>query len=334
MNKNLIYLLLVLVLGALTYYYVYREPGQDFSKNEANFTVKNIDAIKTIFLTDPNGNKIKLTKPKDEWIANDSIEIVQSAAKDLLEALRDQRPVQPVRLGSHDEVITEMSSDNTKVEIYTDEGKTNTFYVSRKQSPNNLTYMLTEGAKRPYVVRLPIQNTFLGIRYSTDMNNWRSRKILHAKADEIEMIDVTYKDSTQYSFHLINKKGSTPVLTGNQTIAKPLNIKRVNTYLGLWDSIYCLGFEIRNRIKDTIITNGHVLATVSIKKINAPLQTLVIYFKPLSKGTKGILNVGKEQYDFDAFMGFLNNRDLIVMTRKYTQIMLRSFPEFFEEEKK
>jgi len=333
MNKNLIYLLILLGLGFLTYYFVFLDKTERYDTNEANFTVRDTADITIILMTNQKGDKIKFSRKKNsEWILNDSMEVIQQKVKDLMEAMHDQQPLQPVRLGSHDEVIRNMSANNTKVEIFTKKGNTHTFYVSKITAPNNLTYMLTEGAERPYIVKLPLQNIFLGLKYSTDLKDWRSRKIMHAKADDIEMIDVTYKDSLQYSFQLINEKGKTPVLTGNQISSNPLNINRVYSYLRLWDSLYCLGFEDRNRIKDTILNNGRELATVSMKSIGKPLQTLKLFFKPITKGTKGVLKVGNEEYDFDVFIGFLNNRDMIVMTRNFAQIMLRSYPEFFEAE--
>ena len=98
----------------------------------------------------------------------------------------------------------------------------------------------------------------------------------------------------------------------------------------LWDSIYCLGFEARNRIKDTLLTEGKEVATVRMKKANHALQTLTIYFKPVSKGTKGMFKVGNEEFDFDLFIGFLNTTDMLVINRHFAEIMLRSYPEFFE----
>ena len=330
MKKNFLYVLILLVLGFLTWFFVFRDKPEQYDKNEANFTVKDTGAVTMILLTNLNGDKIKLSRTENEWIANDSVEVVQKKVFALLEALHEQQPLQPVRMGSHDEVIRQMSSNNTKVEIYKEDKKITTFYVGKVTAPNNLTYMLTEGAKRPYIVKLPLQNIFLGLRYSSDIKDWRSRKILHARPEEIEMIDVAYKDSVQYSFHLVLEKGKAPVVTGNQVSTNPLNVKRVESYVRLWDSLYCLGYEERNRIKDTILTNGKELATISLKKVNKPLQTLKLFFKPVTKGTKGMLKVGNTNYDFDVFIGFLNNKDMLVMTRNFAQIILRSYPEFFE----
>lgn len=331
MNKNYLYLLILLILGCLTYYFFFREPAPDYSVNEANFTVKNIEDVTSILLTNLDGDKVKLTRENGEWIANDTVEVTQNKVDKFLKILHTQQPLEPVRIGWHDEVIKEMANGNTKVEVYCGEEKTNTFYVCKNTAPNNMTYMLTEGAKRPYIVKRPLDDLFLGVYYNADINDWRSRKIMRAKADEIEMIDVAYKDSAQYSFHLVNAPGKLPVVTGHQVSANPLNVNKVNAYLRMWDSIYCLGFEQRNRIKDTIITQGHELATIQMKKVNKPVQTLKLFFKPLSKGTKGILQIGETQYDFDVFVGFLNNKDLLIIDRHFSQIMLRSYQDFFED---
>lgn len=330
MKRNLIYLLVLIVLGFITYYFVFKEHEETFPKSEANFMVEDTDEIETIFLSSLHGENLKFTKKGSEWVINDSIEIVQTLVQDLLQALREQRAVQPVRLSFHDQVIREMSSNSSKVEIYTKEGKTHTFYVAQNASPDNLTYMLTDGAKRPYVVKLPMQNIFLGIRYNTKLSNWRSRKIMFAKAEDIESIDVRYADSIHYSFQLKVQEGKTPTVSGSKIIESALNEKRVQAYLGMWDSLYCLGYETRNKIKDTIFSSGKKLADITLRKKDKTQQTLSLYFKPISKGTKGMLDIGGEKYDFDVFIGWLNNRDMIVITRNYAQIMLRSYPEFYE----
>jgi hypothetical protein len=329
MKRNLVYLLLIIGLGAIAYFFVFREDSGRISSKEANFTVDEIDEITRIRLSDLTGRAISLSKKDNEWMANDSISIVPNRMRDLLEALKLQEPLQAVNWNAHDEVIRSMSSNHTKVEVYNKKGQTHCFYVAHITAPNNLTYMLNEGGKRPYIVKLPLQNIFLALRYTTDLKDWRSRNILKAKPEEIENIRVAYKDSVHYSFELTNKDGN-PVISGSYTISNPLNLKRVQSYLRLWDSIYCLGYEDRNRIKDTILTEGHELATVYLKKKNKAEESLTIYFKPVTKGTKGLLEIGGKQYDFDVFIGFLNKRDMLVITRKFAQMMLRSYPEFFE----
>lgn len=330
MKRNLLYLLILLLLAFLTYYFVFREDRQGFGATEDNFTVANTGEITRIRMSNLQDEVVTLSRINGQWMANDSFEVIQSRVDDLLDALSRQRAIQPVRLGSHDEVIREMSADHVKVEVFGPEGITNTFYVAKKAAPNNLTYMLSEGGKRPYIVKIPVHNYFLGVRYSAKISEWRTRRIMHARADEIAAVDVNYLDSAQYSFHLSLPEGAPPAVQGKQPINKPLNLKRVQAYLQVWDSIYCYGFEKRTKVTDTIFTRGKQLATVTLKKKDDKVQDIAIYFKPITKGSKAFLVVGKQTFDFDLFLGFLDNRDLVVLPRSFTQAMLRSYPEFYE----
>jgi len=155
---------------------------------------------------------------------------------------------------------------------------------------------------------------------------------MYALPEQIEQISVQYTDSTQYSFILKQDQNRQINVQGNQVPEMPLNIKRATSYLKLWDSIYCLGYENRNRIKDTIFTQGKQLAVVTLTCKEKPVQTLELFFKPVTKGTKGFLKLDGQSYDFDVFIGWLNRKEMIVITRAFAQIMLRSFPEFFEPE--
>ncbi|HNB80900.1 MAG TPA: DUF4340 domain-containing protein [Chitinophagaceae bacterium] len=329
MKKNGLYALAFLLLALGTYYLVFKPKEDSFDSKEVHFTVKDTASIQKIFLSNLNGESLVFSRSNGAWVINDSIEAVQYLVNDLLTALHDQQAVQPVRVSNHDAVIRELSANSTKVEIYTGEGKTHTFYVGQHASPDNLTYMLNEGAKRPYIVKLPLQNTFVGIRYNTRLRNWRSKLILRAAASNIEWIDVAFADSVHYSFHLEQPASGQATVTGKGSIPGQLNLQRVTEYLGLWDSLYCLGYEDRNKLKDTLITKAHKIADVQMKARGRSVQTLSLFFKPVSKGTKGMIEVGNEKYDFDVMTGLLNNREMIVVTRKYANRILRSYPDFF-----
>jgi hypothetical protein len=73
MNKNILYLLALVLLAALTYYFVFREEGEVFDKKEANFTVQDTAAVKTIFLSNLQNENIKLQKVNGVWTLNDSM---------------------------------------------------------------------------------------------------------------------------------------------------------------------------------------------------------------------------------------------------------------------
>lgn len=328
MKKNLLYVGILIVLAGLTYFFVFRENDNNFDKSETNFTVKDINSIQTIFLASMQGDHVKISRKGEGWVLNDSMTVRQDAVDFLLDALEHQKADQPVPTGYHDAAIRELSTNATKVEIYNEDGKTHTFYVGRNPGYNNVTYMLNEGAKRPYIVKMPVQKIFLGVRYFTRTNEWRDHKILFDNAP-IESVHVVFKDSTQYSY-TVKGSGDQVEVTGNSLSANPLNKKRVNTYLGLLDKIYCTGFEDQYLFKDTILHQGRQMATITVNRKGISPQTLTVYFKPTDKGTKSAFKLGNEEYDIDSFLGLLNNKDFIMMSRKTVEKMIRSYPEFFE----
>ena len=331
MKKNLLYLLALIILSALTWYFVFRDDTESFDKSEANFTVADTNAIKTIFLTNLHNENIKLDRTTKGWTLNDTLVPRMDAISSLLKALAQQKPEQAVPLSYHDHVVKDLSSNNTKVEIYTGKGKTHTFYVGKNPGPNNETYMLNENAQRPYIVKLPLQNTFVGIFYFNRIAEWRNKRILNGDTP-IEYVDVVYKDSVQYSYK-IEKSGNTYRVQGNSQASAQPNMKRVNDYIKLLDNLFCTGFEDTYQYKDSIVNKGLQLATVFLQRNDRPLQQITLYFTPVSQGTKKAIRMGDQEYDYDLFFGLVNKKDFVLISRHTAEKLLRSFPEFFQQDK-
>lgn len=331
MKKNLIYLFIFVLLAGLTYYFVFKQDGSDFSITEANFTVKDTSAITTIFLSSMKGESIKLNKTKTGWSLNDSLVPREESVSLLLATLWEQKASQPVALNIHDEAIKELSTNSTKVEIYEGEKLTRTFYVAKNTAANNLTYMLMEGAKRPYIVKFPFQNTFLGVRYMTQLSEWRTKQLLFAKSP-IENIKIEFKDSVQHNFEVIVT--DTIAINGNSTFTTPLNINRAKAYVKFYEGLFCYGYEYGYIYQDTIVKNGLQVGTVTLKRKNIPTEKLTIYFKPKVQDTKGVIKVGGNEYDMNVYFGLLNNKDFISIDNIAVEKMFRTYKEFYEADVK
>lgn len=328
MKKNILYFSILILLAVAVYFLFFTEGKSAFDKSEVNFKVKDTSSIQKIFLTDLQNNNIKLERTPDGWTLNDSLVPRPDAIEGLMSVLATQDAEQVVPASFHDNVIKDLSVNNIKIEIYNKDKKTNCFYVGTNSGANNLTYMLNEGGKRPYIVRLPIQNTFVGAYYFTSLQEWRTRKIFFSK-NPIEMIDVSYKDSVKYSYH-IQINGDSIQFTGNQKSDKTLNKKRVHDYLKLFENLYCMGFENSLVTKDSILKHVDMLGTVSVKRKNTPLSTITFYFKPISKTTTKLIDIGDKEYDYNFFFGNDNKNNFMLFSRKTIENMLRSFHEFYE----
>ncbi|MBL7772868.1 MAG: hypothetical protein JNM95_08405 [Chitinophagaceae bacterium] len=329
MKKSWIYFVLVLLLGGFTWYYFHREENPTYPLSEANFNVKDTNAIETIFLSNMKKENVKISRTQEGWILNDSLDVRTDALSGLLRVLNKQYAEKPVPSGYHDDVIRELSATGTKIELYTKQGKTHCFYVSQIPGPNNLTYMLNEGAKRPYIVKLPLENNFVGIRYFTGEAQWRSKHILYSK-HAVNSVSVQYPDSSQYSFAMKVTPPDSFYVETNHPEHSLLNKKRVRSYLGFLEKVYCTGFESVYGYKDSVITKGKQMATLTVQREGKAAESITFYFKKAGRDTKGKLVLNGVEYDGDYFFGFLNHRDLIVMNRNATQTLLRRGKEFFE----
>lgn len=331
MKKNLLYLAVLIGLGWLAYELVFRENDVFFDKKEANFTIKDTASIEQLFLSDKYGSQVKLSRDGKAWKLNDTMTPRVDAIDYLLSSLAEQVADQPVPSGYHDGAIKELSTYGTKVEVYMKGKKSHTFYVAKNAGYGNVTYMLMEGAKRPYIVKIPARgNMFLGIRYFTRITDWRERRMLYADAP-IEKVRVTYKDSIQYSFELETSLKEDKVL-GQILPAQPLNKQRVEAYIRGLDKIYCTGFEDRFLGKDSIINYGLQLGTVEVMRKGQAKEQLIVYYKPTERGTKESMMLGGREYEAESFFGLLNGRDFLVMSRKNTEKIFRSFQEFYTAE--
>ncbi|MBP6456668.1 MAG: hypothetical protein KA275_08065 [Chitinophagaceae bacterium] len=313
MKKNAVYIFLLLGLSVLCYFLFFSKEKEVFSKDEANFTVKNIDEVTKITLSDLINGTLNLVKKNNVWFVNDSTLARQEFVELLLDALKKQQPKNPVPKQQHDNVIKLMATQSTKVEVFKGAEKTNQFYVCQQSGLNNATYMLNikangKNAARPFIVDYENVNMYLGVRYVTSFDSWRSTAILYSKPENIVEIAMTYPDSPQNNYII----KTTPEFEIVGVDKKLLNKKRVKTYLDFFEKHGVMGFENNFNYKKEI-ENGKVLpfASISLKTKNTFDQKIDLYFTPISQGTKSAIKYKGKDYDAERFLGYTQNKDLV-----------------------
>ncbi|MEZ5045673.1 MAG: DUF4340 domain-containing protein [Chitinophagaceae bacterium] len=326
MKRNVLYLIILVLLSVIVYFLYIKKEASPYSKNEANFTVEDTAKISQIELLDMQGHYIKLQRTTQGWTLNDSLTPRPDAIQSILETLHLQAPEQTVPASYHDNVIKALSGQHIKVKIFDGEKLTHSFYVAQYPGVNNATYMLNENAQQPFIVKKPLSNDFLGVRFFTSLQDWRDKRLFYSTED-IEKVKVQYTDSLQYSFTLLANNNSVQNDLGN---AQPANAKFVQSYIQSLSKIYCIGFENTNMQKDSIIHYGKSLATVTIKHKNEPSHILTLYFRPIDKGTKAQIKIDGRNYDFDSFFGYYDQKDFVLINRKTAEKILRSYPEFLK----
>lgn len=317
---------------ALVAYLAFKKGGPVFSKDEANFKVENIDKVTKIFLSDAGVGNIKLTK-NDEgiWMVNDSLRARQDWVGFLLEGMSKQNASQMVPQASHNTMVKSLAGNSVKCEIFQGDKKTHSYFVGKDPSKNNLTVMLNiredgTNAPRPFLVKCGHGGTFLGVRYGTEIENWRDKQILYFPKKEIKQIEVNYPNKAEASYKLVVN----PELDIQPTLVDAtINNLRLEKYVSFYSNLFCHGFENEYILKDTFVKAFSPFAQVKITSTKGQVKTLDVFYKQVNKTTHKIITIDGKDYDGDSFFGWLDDRDFILISAATVQKILRERQEFF-----
>ncbi len=215
MNKNLILLFVLAILGAFIYWQYTRNRKDTFADNEhTQFAVPDAQQIGRIFIADRSNSAILLEKKADNWIFTDkntgkSYPANTGAIHTLLQTVQNIRSRSPVAKPAIANVVQQLASKAKKVEIY-DKNNTllRTYYVGGSANGGEGTFMIMDKSETPYVVYYPNWVGTLDTRYDMNQTTWRDRAIFRVQPQNLEWVEIDYQVAaqSQHSFR-INANG-------------------------------------------------------------------------------------------------------------------------------
>ena len=125
----------------------------------------------------------------------------------------------PVSVASHDNIVKQLASQSTKVEIYQmvprinlfdkiklfyHEKRTKVFYVGDATMDSSGTFMLKEGADKAYIVYIPSFRGFITTRFTANPDDWRDHTIFHENMADIQSVEVNFNEDPEGSFRIDN----------------------------------------------------------------------------------------------------------------------------------
>ncbi|HRO43250.1 MAG TPA: DUF4340 domain-containing protein [Flavipsychrobacter sp.] len=334
MGKTISYLLLLAILGAGVYYFVFSD-RDIFSKSEAAFTVKDTSALGKIFLAKTSGENITLQRTDSGWIVNGKYKARKGTLDNLLRTLKLQQPLYPVAENLHNSVIKTLAGSSIKVELYDRDGdKINTFYVGGSAYNFSGTYMLQEGASRPYVVQIPNFHGFLTPNYATDFDDWRDRSVINLQPEEVKSFSIQYISEPLNSFTIDYSSEKPKVnIDPSLTFGKPLNERRAKVYQKYFTDIYAEGYLNGVPEIDSTIASVPKFCIMEVEAKNGWKQRIEIFKMPLNKRSKNLASADEGDYDIDRFYGVINNSKDTVLLQAFTfDKFFRRAYEFYEED--
>ncbi len=219
MNKNRIFLIIVILLAALAAYFVLNRSSQTISQEDRDFAVQDTSNISRIFMVDKTNNNLLLSRTSAcTWLVNDKYPANPPAVNMLLKTLYNIVVSYPVPKAAYDNVIGRLSASAIKVEIYQEvyridflglklfphEKRTKVYYVGDATQNNLGTYMKLEDSDMPFVVTLPGFRGFVASRYTTNEKDWRDHTIFHHAIPSISEVKFEFHDEPEESYTVKN----------------------------------------------------------------------------------------------------------------------------------
>jgi hypothetical protein len=312
---------------------VVKKSSSTLDEKEKAFAIEDTSAIGKIFIADMQGKKVLIERGPDSWTVNKKYEVRNDYMRTLLSTIKRVNVVYPVPEAAEKTVITNMASNNKKVEIYDKKGELmRSYLVGGATLDSKGTYMLMEGSKTPFVTAIPGFQGVLDTRYVTDQEVIRSTSIFRNRMSDISTVSVEYFDTPDStftitffgpdSFELKNNKGVT--LTG-----KSLNKDRVRNYLQLYEFINCEGYENDLPKKDTILQSAPFCNITLIDRSQHP-NTVVCYYMPRNSTSEQFDRHGNElKYDADHFFATVHDgQDFVILQQFHFGRLFKSFNYF------
>jgi len=315
-NKNLIAFIIVLALAIIAIYLVSNYKTGTIKTELKDFAVKDTASIDKIFLADKMGHQSLLERqPNGKWTVNGKHTARTDGIKTLLYTIGSLQVDAPVAKAAFNNIIKDLSSAGTKVEIYQKGEKVKTYYVGGATQDNLGTYMMIENSSAPFIIRIPGFEGYLTTRYMADENSWKTPEIFAYTPEQISKVKVEYPKNPQLSFEIILHNAnsfSVKSLQTNTEISNPDTLAIKNYLLGFKKINYeaPLTDKPKSYIDSVLAQQPMHIVTVTEKDGKTKsVRTFAI------KVPAGSVDYGGKPIDFDVdrmFAQINDNRELII----------------------
>lgn len=341
MKQNKLTIILAIALIAIAVVLIWNNRYLTTLRGEsADFQVWDTASITKVYLADHRDNETLLERTDDGWSLNKDYKAHPKKMDQLFYTLYKVRVRMPVSVASHDNVVSQMASRSTKVEIYQivprvnlfnkiklfyHETCTKVFYVGESTMDNGGTFMLREGADQAYIVYIPGFRGYISTRFTADPDDWRDHTIFHETLADIQSVTLEFGGEPMRSFRIENTGRHQYQLTrlGDEQIL-PIDTLKV---LNLLSSFNDVRFEalinnITPQERMDSILNSQFLHRITLVNKEGETVSMKTYNKRVQ--TVNLIPEEEREMDVDRMYAFINNdRDFVLVQYYIFDKMLR-----------
>lgn len=331
MKKNYLLLLIFLVLGSATAWYLLTQnKGETTTLGwDRKFKVENPEEIQKIFLAKRTGETSTFERSGNHWIVNGQHKASPNAMENLLEAITNvELKFVPANAGTGN-IVKELAARGIKVEIYNKKGdKIKAYYVGGVTSDARATYMIMENSEQPMAVDIPQMEGQIRTRYDLTGDDWRDRSVFAYQPEEIEAMSIEYPKQRNKSFRLErdgNSFGVTPFYDNVPPIRGKVDDASVEAYLVNFKNIMAEAFVNEYAKKDSV---RQTIPFTIISVTDTKGEERKAAFYPTYRGDA---ISGERRTDIvERYFADLNNGDWMLVQHRVFEKIFWPYEAFFE----
>lgn len=317
-NNKVIIALAVILIAIATFIYISKNNVKqgtmdDMEGAKSDFAIKDTSSITKIFIVDAQGVSVTLTKAKDNWVVNDKYIARPDNIRLLMKTFSRIDVRYPVPKAAFNNVVRDIATKATKVEIYQGEDKpSKVYYIGKATNDNQGTYMVleTEGVKStvPFVMFIPGNYGYLTSRFFTEAQQWRDAVVFKYAPEAIKSIEMTFLETPEESFIIKNMEGQFSLADIGSDKPLKVNPEKLNEYISRYGKIYYEMVDIESKQEriDSIIASPPYI-TIEVKDFIGGGNKIVLYHMPNFRETEHSATGEIFEYDVDRMYGYLNN---------------------------
>ena len=334
MKKNNVFIIIVIVLAVIAGFLVWNNHYLTTIRGEAaDFQVWDTASVTKVYLADRHEHETLLERNDDgTWSLNNDYTAHPKVISQLLETLYKIHIRMPVSMSSHDNVISRMAGESTKVEIYQNvprinifnkikllyhEKKTKVFYVGDATKDSGGTFMLREGADKAYIVFIPGFHGFISTRFTANPDDWREHTVFKSNLADIQSVTVEFGENPNESFRVDNTARHEYKLTrlaDNQEL--PIDTLKL---INMLSSFSDLRFEaLLNNIMPAeridSIKNSPFLHRVTLATNDGNVKAITTFTKNIQLSDYAVITEGDDIIDHNRMYATINGgRDFVLV---------------------
>ncbi len=341
MKKNRIAIILVILLGSLSFWFIVNKRNGTIKQNLKDFAVADTASVDKIFLADKSGNTITLErKSPGLWTVNGKYNARMDAVETLLYTIKKLDVKEPVGKKAQDNIVKRLAAKAIKCEIYQNNKLIKAYYVGTETQDQTGTYMILidpetlQPAERPFVIYIPGFEGYLTTRYFTEEIGWRDRTIFQYNPNDIKSIkmEVPFKPELSYEVVVKGNNNYEVKMLSNNTPLSNIDTLSVKQYLSYFQKIIFESFEVdlKQTQIDSVLSSQPVnilTVTDNIGKSNK----VKLFARPNKKSVLNETTMKPFEFDPERMDALLNNGKDFVLVQYYSFGKLLPPPDYFQK---